>query len=61
VQSSSGEKHTATAAPVPRAATGKADDSAPSASDRAENNTFYEIHRDALAHGVVAEEPSDPM
>jgi hypothetical protein len=59
VQSSSGEKHTATATPVPRAATGKADESALSASDRAENNTFYEIHRNVLAHdkSLRAEHP----
>ena len=50
VQSSSGEKHTATAAPVASDATGKADESAPSATERAETNTFHEIHGIALTH-----------
>jgi hypothetical protein len=40
-QSSSGEKHTATAAPVPRNETGVPVETAPSASDRARPEGFY--------------------
>jgi hypothetical protein len=45
-----GEKHTATATPVPRDETGTANESAPSASDRAGINTFHVIHEIGLTH-----------
>jgi hypothetical protein len=50
VQSSSGEKHTAIAAPVANDVTGKAEESPPRAMDKAAKNTLYVIHGIALAH-----------
>ena len=50
VQSSSGEKHTATAAAVANEVTGKVEESPPMAMDKAVKNTVHEIHRIALTH-----------
>jgi hypothetical protein len=50
VQSSSGEKHTATAVPVANEVTGKVEESPTRVMDRAAKNTFDVIHGIALTH-----------